>query len=134
MNQPRPSMHRQHSLISQRSLRSHRSLGPQGSRRSGTHPRDPPARQGEPKKEAEVQAGESAPQGGESKGTGELQRHGSRSANSGGNPDTDLKGQGTSLSQVAKSAFEGWNAQGQPETVKADQVMHFWHNLKISAS
>jgi len=73
-----------------------------------------------------VQAGEPAPQGGDSKGTGELQGQGSGSANSGGNPNGNSTGQGTPLSQVAKSAFEGWNAQGQPDTAKADQVMHFW--------
>ena len=126
MNQPRPSMHRQHSLISHCSLRSQRSLRPQGSRRSSTHL---PARQGEPKQEAEVQVREPAPQGSESKGTGELQGHGSGSADSGENPNATSTGQGTPLSQVAKSAFEGWNAQ--VGTAKVDQVKHFWQCYKF---
>ncbi|DBA77107.1 hypothetical protein WJX77_005031 [Trebouxia sp. C0004] len=136
--QPRPSMHRQHSCITHRSLRSHRSLRPQGSRRSGAQVRDPPARQGEPKKEAEVQTGESSPQGDESKGTGELQGEGS--ANSGGNPNANASGQGTPLSQVAKSAFEGWN-KGQPGAAKADQEAGspaarsaFWGHAKPASS
>ena len=42
---------------------------------------------------------------------------------SGKNPRTNLSGHGTPLSQVAKSAFEGWNAEGQPaESDRPDQV------------
>ena len=102
-------MQRQFSLMSQRSSRSQRSL--------------PPTSQGDSSKAKEVQSGKPAPQAGEPKDKGKGQQQNAESANSAGNPAANSAGKGTPLSQVAKSAFEGWNSQGQPGgSAKSDLV------------
>ena len=117
MNQPRRSMQRQFSLVSQRSLRS------QISRRSMNQATEPPGKS----KVADAKEATEAP-----KAVSSAQADGDQAPaadsneaqeGSGRNPRTNLSGHGTPLSQVAKSAFEGWNAEGQPaESDRPDQV------------
>ncbi len=130
MNQPRRSMQHQYSLISQRSLRSHRSVRSQISRRSGTQVPEPPSKAADDKEAKEVRSAGSAAQAASAKEEGRAPEQDVGSASSNGflasseaKPDENPAGQGTPLSQVAKSAFEGWNAEGQHGgSAKQDQV------------